>query len=192
MAGELRELRLGPPVVITGGGHRVGDILGFVRGLRLSARLIYFLREQISHTDCEVDWGHLVDDACASCSPECDVIVHKRGHLRRWNGGDRPIMDFRFIRVTHARAVVSCKSVLTSIDRKYPATLKKFGVKRVFLFAECCRHNDLARLRKTAKKAGYAGVFCLYLTETGNPRIKRSDRDYRAFTDAVIKIAAAS
>lgn len=190
MAGELRELRLGPPKVKKKKGSRSGDILGFVRGLRLSARLAYFLREQISHTECDVNWGHLVDDECASCSPECDVIIHKRGQLRRWNGGDRPIMDFRFIRVAHAKLVVSCKSVLTSIDRGYPATLKKFGVKRVLLFAECCKKKDLQRLRRTAKKAGYAGVYCLYLTESGTPEIRRNDRDYQSLTNAIIRAAS--
>lgn len=187
LAGELKELRLAPPKVTKKKGSRLGEILGFIRGLHLSARLAYFLRDQLSHTNCDVNWGHLLDDNYASCSPECDIIIHDKGQLRRWNGGDRPIMDFRFIRVTHAKAIVSCKSSLTSIDSKYPAILKKFGVKRVFLFAECCKKKDLIRLRKAAKKAGYAGLFCLYLIETGKSNFSRNERDYRAFTNAVLK-----
>src|SRR6266496_950154 len=190
LAGELKELRLAPPEVTKKKGSRLGEILGFIRGLHLSARLIYFLRDQLSHTNCDVNWGHLLDGNDASCSPECDIIIHDKGYLGRWNGGDRPVMDFRFIRVTSAKAVVSCKSLLTSIDQKYPATLRKFGVKKVFLFAECCKKRHLARLRKTARAAGYAGVYCLYLIETGKSDFQRNEREYEAFTNAVLKAAS--
>jgi len=189
LATELQELRLAPPAVTTGKGTRTGDILGFVRGLRLSARVAYFLRDQISHTECEVSWGHLLDDNDASCSSECDIIIHKRGHHRRWNGTDRPIMDFRFVRAVHAKAVVSCKSMLTSVDAKYPNSLKKFGVKRVFLFAECCKDTHLPRLKKAARKAGYAGLCCLYVIKTRKPGFTRNEKMYRSFSNGVLKAA---
>ena len=189
LATELQELRLAPPAVTTGKRTRTGDILGFVRGLRLSARLAYFLRDQISHTECEVSWGHLLDDNEASCSSECDIIIHKKGHHRRWNGNDRPIMDFRFVRAVYAKAVVSCKSMLTSVDAKYPKSLKKFGVKRVFLFAECCRDTHLPRLKKAARKAGYAGLCCLYVITTRKPGFTRDEKMYRSFSNGVLKAA---
>src|SRR6266576_7224155 len=87
---ELQKLRSNPPIVKRRAGIREGDILGFVRGLRLSARLIYFLRERLSSTGLEVNWGHLLDQSEESCSPECDVIVHTPGHVREWNGGNAP------------------------------------------------------------------------------------------------------
>ena len=146
---DLQSLRNNPPFVTVKPGKREGDILGFVRGLRLSARLTYFLRERFSHTEYEVNWGHLLDANLASCSPECDVVIHEKGHHRKWNGGEQPIMDFRFILASRAKVVVSCKSTLSSIDIHYPAALKAFGVKKVFLFAECCEESRLAGLEKS-------------------------------------------
>jgi len=58
--------------------------------------------------------------------------------------------------------VVSCKSVLTQVDREYPTALKKYGVKKVFLFAECCPLSSIDRLRHAAKRYGYMGVWVLY------------------------------
>jgi len=185
---ELLWLRQAPPEVTETPGHREGDILGFVRGLRLSARLTYFLRERLSGTQYEVDWGHLLDAALASCSPECDIVIHTKGHHRRWNGGEHPIMDFRFIQASAARAVISCKSTLSAIDTRYPQVVKTFGVKQVFLFAECCKESRFEGLRKTAKNAGYAGLYCLYFTNTNGMGVKQDERLYAAFVKSVSKV----
>src|SRR5216684_1407952 len=138
MAAQLWSLRSAPALVKRKDGKYEGGILGFVKGLRLSAGVIYYLKQKLSQTDLEVSWGHLLDHKEASCSPECDVIVHSKGSVQKWNGTDHPIMEFKFVGIAHARAVISCKSQLTSVDKGYPKALKKFGVKKVFLFAECC------------------------------------------------------
>ena len=44
-------------------------ILGFVKGLRFAARLIYAIRDHLSSSDYQVDWGHLLTAAGDSCSP---------------------------------------------------------------------------------------------------------------------------
>lgn len=162
LAAELATLRSHPPLVKRKDGLYEGDILGFVRGLRLSARIIYFLRERLSATGLEVNWGHVIKDD-RSCSPECDIIIHTAGHVRKWNGNVAPVMDFKFVEADSVRAVVSCKSTLDRIDKSYPKALKKFGVKKVFLFAELCRQTRLKSLRRTASKAGYSGLWSLCL-----------------------------
>lgn len=164
---DLQTLRSAPPLVQRSPGKYEGGILGFVKGLRLSAGVIHFLEQRLSQTDLEVSWGHLLDDKQASCSPECDVIVHSKGSLQKWNGSDNRIMLFKFVEVAQARAVVSCKSQLTTIDRQYPKALKTFGVDKVFLFAECCKSSQFDSLRHKAKEAGYADLCCLYFTGPG-------------------------
>lgn len=166
---ELQKLRHHPPLTRRQGGKYEGDILGFVKGLRLSARVIYFLRECLSDTHFEVSWGHVLNAEEQSCSPECDIVIHSKGHIRKWNGdgGADPVMNFRFVRAEGVRAVVSCKSRLDAIDPDYPKALKRFGISKVFLFAECCREDQLASLRAKAKGAGYSGLWCLYFTKKG-------------------------
>jgi len=183
---ELTSLRAFPPLVRRGDGKYEGDILGFVKGLRLSARLIYFLRNRLSGTDLDVNWGHLIANG-ESCSPECDVIIHTKGHVRRWNGGDRPIMDFKFVETERVRAVVSCKSRLHGIDKSYPKALKKYGVKHVFLFAECCNETQFEKLRQRAEAAGYSGLWCLYLVQKGPSPIKSVEEMYVDFGKAILK-----
>jgi hypothetical protein len=185
LATEFFELRQSPPVVTRTPGHREGDILGFVRGLRLSARLIYFLRERLSHTEYKVSWGHLLDKNLASCSPECDIIIHAKGHIKRWNGGEMPVMDFRFVPASTARVVISCKSALSAIDRRYPGQLRGFGVRNVLLFAECCEAGRFTGLERSAKAAGYKSLCCLYLTE--GQQIIRDEKQYAKFVKTVLK-----
>jgi hypothetical protein len=165
LAHSLYALRLNRPIVTKSGKTQEGAVLGFVTGLRLSAKLIYFLRERLSGLQCEVNWGHLLTPDRASCSPECDVIIHKPGHLEKWNGGHSPVMDFRFIESAKAVAVISCKSNLTQIDKKYPGRLAKHGVRKVYLFAECCRQKDYPRLKQSALANGYSSLGCLYLLD---------------------------
>jgi len=196
LTADLQKLRSNPPLVKrTKGrgehkkGKREGDILDFVRGLRLSAGVIYFLRERLSSTDLEVNWGHLLDQGESSCSPECDVIIHTKGHVRKWNGNEKPIMDFRFVSAANVRAVVSCKSQLraTGIDRAYPKDLKKYGVKNIFLFAECCDETQFPGLRKKAREAGYCGLCCLYLTQAQNSSFRTDELMYDAFGTAALR-----
>jgi hypothetical protein len=169
LSAELQKLRDHPPLTRRQGGKYEGDILGFVKGLRFSARVIYFLREWLSDTHFEVNWGHVLNAEEQSCSPECDIIIHSKGHVRKWNGdgGTDPVMNFRFVRAEDVRAVVSCKSQMNAIDPDYPKALKQFGIRKVFLFAECCREDQLASLRAKAKGAGYSGLWCLYFTKKG-------------------------
>lgn len=186
LAAELAWLRSHPPLVKREDGRYEGDILGFVRGLRLSARVIYFLRERLSATGLEINWGHVVKDE-RSCSPECDIIIHTAGHVRKWNGNDDPVMDFKFVKAEAVRAVVSCKSTLDQIDKAYPKALKKYGVKKVFLFAELCRQSKLKSLRRTATKAGYSGLWSLCLVEKEGEAFTTDERMYVEFGEKVLK-----
>jgi hypothetical protein len=195
LTAELQKVRHYPPLTHRHDGKYEGDILGFVKGLRLSARVIYFLRECLSEeADLVVSWGHVLNADEQACSPECDVLIHTKGHIRNWNGdgGSEPIMDFKFIRAQGVRAVVSCKSRLDSIDQNYPKALKQFGIAKVFLFAECCRHDRLDALRKAALKAGYGGLWCLYTTEAGTEETSfRTDETmYVEFGKAIRKAVA--
>jgi hypothetical protein len=188
LTAELQDLRSHPPLVKRADGKYEGDILGFVKGLRLSARLIYFLRNRLSSTDVEVSWGHLVANN-ESCSPECDVIIHAKGHVRKWNGSKEPVMEFKFVEAEKAVAVVSCKSSLRSIDKAYPKALKKVGVDAVFLFAECCPEKRFESLKKSALAAGYRGLWCLYLVQDGGP-FTTPETMYIDFGRAVLEAVA--
>jgi hypothetical protein len=187
---ELQQLRQYPPLVHKGKGKYEGDILGFVRGLRLSARIAYFVRDQLNDTKFRTCWGHLLDDAERSCSPECDVIIHKKGHIRAWNGFKKSIMNFKFIRAQEAIAIISCKSKLKSIDTDYAKGLKKFGIKHVLLFAETCSEKSFQRLRRTAKRAGYQGLWCLYLTAADGSMKTIKDSIHMDFIKTVKKVAS--
>jgi len=188
LAEELHSLRDYPPLVSKGKGKYEGDILGFIKGLRFSARIIYYLREQLSDMNYEVSWGHLLDDEEAACSPECDIIIHAKGHIREWNGSAKdPVMHFRFIHAKHARLVISCKSKLNNIDKEYPKDLKKYGINHVFLVAECCKKNQYSSLRKRARRAGYKDLCCLYLIDKNHDH-KIDEKIYLAFITAIRKV----
>jgi len=158
---ELSQWRTNPQIQEMEKEKPGGIILGFVKGLRLSARLIYAIREHVSSSRLEVDWGHLLTEEGNSCSPECDIIIHLPGCEREWNGNKNGIMDFKFINCREAIAVISCKSLIRSIDRRYPQKLKPY-VDKVFLFAECCEPTDINKLKKSAQTAGYEGFWYLY------------------------------
>ena len=78
-----------------------GKVLPFVRGLRLSARLIYVIRKHIEGTSLAADWGHLMSDDEKYLSPECDIIIYdKRGMIEEWNDKTKSaVMNFKFIRL---------------------------------------------------------------------------------------------
>jgi len=167
LATELQKLK---EYVLTsdGKGKYQGHILGFVKGLRISAKLIYFIRKCLSTAGCSVSWGHIVDASGQACSPECDVIIHAPGHLDKWNEGAAPIMEFVFVEALYVKGVVSCKSHLTSIDEEYPKRLLEFGIQNVLLFAESCSLSNYENLKAQAVQSGYCGLWCAYFT-TGDP-----------------------
>ena len=193
LAEELYGVRSFPPLTKRKDGKYEGDILGFVKGLRFSARVIYFLREQLSGTDLEVSWGHLVDSYGQFCSPECDIIIHTKGHYRKWNGngGTAPVMEFKFIEAKNAVAVVSCKSELRSVDDDYPFGLRKFGVKHVLLFAECCAKQRLVRLRQRARTSGYRGLWVLYYLDDTAGSYEIDEKMHFDFGQRILRIATA-
>jgi len=187
IATELQSLREHPPLKYKKNGHLEGSILSFVKGLRISARLIYFLRNCLSEEDCEVSWGHILNASGQSCSPECDVIIHKKGHVKRWNGSGNSdcVMDFKFIRAKKVTAVISCKSIVADIDDDYPSQLKSYGVSKVYLFGECCSQSNYSNLRKKAKSAGYVDLFCAYFIDTKNDSPIRDDNHHYDFYDSI-------
>jgi len=96
-------------------------------------------------------------------------------------------MTFKFIEARKAIAVISCKSTLTSIDKDYPKSLKKFGIKNIFLFAETCKKGSFATLSKAAKKAGYRGLWCLYFTDEDGAMVSIEDKVHMAFIESIKK-----
>lgn len=161
--------------------------MAFVRGLRLSARLVYALRDRLSATGVEVDWGHILDKQTGLCSPECDVIIHEPGYYARWNGTERPVMDFKFIEPQHAVAVISCKSLLRSVDRSYCERIRGY-VGNVLLFAECCDPRKVSRLRRAAQVAGYKGLWYLYAWEAESSKYTHDETLWEDFLLQVEKL----
>ena len=162
LARTLAEWRKDPTLTLMDSKKSKGRILGFVKGLRLSAQIAYLIRNIMSSGNIEVNWGHLVDERGNSCSPECDIIIHQRGHIQKWNGSDSPIMDFRFIECKNALGIVSCKSLTRSINKEYCIDFQKYKMENIFLFAECCNSVSVDRLKEQTKDAGYKGFFYLY------------------------------
>jgi len=156
-----------------------GRILGFIRGLRLSSQLIYVIRDSLSSLSLEADWGHLVDENGNSCSPECDIVVHEPGYKKRWNGNEKPVMDFKFIDCRAAVVVISCKSFIRSVDKEYCEKMKHF-VKNLWLFAECCRPGSVKRLKESTKSAGYKNFWYLY-TWDGKKEISPNQAEWFDF-----------
>jgi hypothetical protein len=182
--GELTALRISDDLKMLEAAKGSALILPFVKGLRLSAQLAYILRNELSETSLEVDWGHLLDENEKSCSPECDIIIHKTGHVQEWNGNEHPIMHFKFVRRERAVAVISCKSFAKDVDAAYVKKLTPY-VKHVFLFAECCAPGKVARLERTARKAGYAGFGYLYTFDKKRSECVQDEKAWGRFLDAV-------
>jgi len=164
-----------------------GLVLGFVKGLRLSARLIYALRKSLSEFPVDVDWGHLLDLNEDSISPECDIIVHHKGIIQEWNGSNKPVMDFKFIQCNHAIAIINCKSHLTSIDKTYYSRLKPY-VEHILLFAECCTLGKTEALKRRAQKVGYTGLWHLYSFERDTGTAVNEPKEWKDFLITLKKI----
>lgn len=144
--------------------QRRGRVLPFVRGLRLSALLIYEIRRMLQGTHLSANWGHLVDEDGRLCSCECDVIIHGNdGCIEQWDGTSSPIMDFCFVAQQSAVLVISCKSYVrpAKIDREYCQLMRPF-VDRVWLFAECCGPLSAQSVRDRAVALGYEEFWFLY------------------------------
>lgn len=168
-----------------------GRILPFVRGLRLSALLIYEIRQLLKGTGLTANWGHLVDETDTFCSCECDVIIHREvGEIQRWNGdSNEPVMDFRFIEQKSAVAVISCKSYLRSsgIDTEYCKLMKPF-VGKIWLFAECCGPRSAKSIQTKALELGYEKFWYLY-TWSKQTAPEPNKYGWNEFVEAVRKLA---
>ena len=176
---------------IRGLGQKEGSILAFVRGLHFSAQLIYAIRELISEPDLKVDWGHLLDDSNNYCSRECDIIIYKGKHCGRWNGGEKPIMDFRIVEQKNAVAVISCKSYLRSgaVDKNYVRCLKPF-VKRVWLIAECCEPGHVKGIKRQAQNAGYQNFWYMYKWSRKTGESEKNEAEWLDFAKKLRRLKA--
>jgi len=184
LSGELVNWRMNPMINLMEETRDRGRILSFVKGLRFSARIAYLVRDILPAKSVHVSWGHLVNESGTSCSPECDIIVHKPGWLQKWNhGGKHPIMDFKFIKCSEAIAVISCKSLTRSIDKDYCNTLRPYNVGKVFLFSECCSPSSVKRLKQQAQAAGYAGFYYLYSMKKGGDTFAVNEEGILAFIE---------
>ena len=166
------------------------SILPFVRGLRFSALLIYAIRDILKNRDLTANWGAVLTPDGARGSPECDIIIHhERGYEERWDGDDADtgrVMDFRFIRPEHAKAVISCKGMLfSSVDQRikdYAIELKNH-VEELWLFAERCRRRGIPKLRKAALAAGYDRFDCLCAVESSKGTAEEEIWDENSWLD---------
>jgi len=168
-------------------GTNKGLIFPFARGLRFSALLIYSIRESLAGSDLEANWGQILDDEGMACSGECDIIIHKKGHAHRWNGGsDNHIMDFRFIEKENAIAVISCKSYLTktAIEVPYCEYMLKY-VSRVWLFAECCGPESIELIKEEAIRIGYENFWHLYTWSRTTDQIVDDEDGWYHFIETV-------
>jgi hypothetical protein len=190
LARTLQKWRLDPELREMEGQKTKGRVLPFVKGLRLSAQVAYIARDILSGQNVEVNWGHLVDDSYKLCSPECDIIIHHRGCIERWNGHTEPIMDFRFVECSKAIAVISCKSFAKGIDKGYCKALAEYGVRNVLLFAECCEAERVEALTKNAAAAGYAGFFYLYSVAGDGFSVREDETVYIDFVNMLKNLAS--
>jgi len=187
LAEELQDLREYGSLLSTGNGQYQGHILGFVKGLRISAKVIYFIRKCLSTEQLEVSWGHIIDTETGVCSPECDVIIHSPGHFEKWNGNEKPVMEFVFVEARYVKAVVSCKSDLKSVDGDYPTCMKSIGVDNVILFAESCSQTNYENLKEQAINAGYSGLWCSYFTLGSGSELIKDEEHHYEFYDSIRK-----
>lgn len=168
-----------------------GGVLPFVRGLRLSAQLIYAIREILSGTKLKANWGHILDKDGNFCSRECDIIIHRKGHKRKWNGRKGGIMDFRFIENEKAVAVISCKSFVTSglltKEATYCDEMKKF-VDKVWFFGECCSPESVTSLSKKATSIGFDSFWYAYTWDKKTNDTKENYVGWNQFIKEIQKL----
>jgi hypothetical protein len=173
----------------------VPRMLPFIRGLYFSAGLIYAIREIAPASQIRANWGHVLREDSRACSPECDVILHSKCRSR-WNGcHEHPVMDFAFVNPASTLAVISCKSLVrwpSDVDSEYAQNLRRHGVKRVWLFAECCPPGSPDRIAARAKAAGYQHFFHLYTMDPKTGAARPSEESWRAFVTAVRKLDGTS
>ena len=169
-----------------------GRVLGFVKGLRLSAEIAYLVRTIVSTENLQVSWGHLINERGSSCSPECDIIIHRSGYFQQWNGSSDPIMNFKFIEAKNAIAVISCKSFTADIDKKYCEDFHEYGLKNIFLVAECCRPGSVKRLKRQAKEAGYKGFYYLYTYKENDFSFGQDENVYIEFFKDIKKVVSSA
>lgn len=139
-----------------------GQILPFVKGLYLAAKIIYFMREVLHAKNLYVSWGHIIHESQIYCSPECDIIIHRHKSLKKWNGD---VLDFHFVDTKNVVAVMSCKSEVSAVDEEYYKKMAAFGVTKVGLIGEVASRTNFANLRSKAKAAGYIDFWCLALQD---------------------------
>jgi len=167
-------------------------VFDFVKGLRLAARLTYILKEKLSQYHLDANWGQILDEDGFYLSPECDIIIHREGHFDRWNGEGSDInrvMDFRFVELKRVVAVISCKSYLTSISKKYTnycQRLKPYLRGRKFwLFAECIPSGKEKTLDKKAKSIGHNRFWYLYTWDKKNSEHEENRPLWEEFVDEI-------
>ena len=149
-------------------GRNKGSILAFVRGLRLSALLIYAIRDILSDTPLSAYWGQIIDEGGLFLSNECDIIIcPKDSYEMKWNGdgktNESDIMDYRFINKDVVRAVISCKSNMqkSDVEVDYYDNLSEY-VEQIWLFAECCGPRSHTAIKNHALAIGYSNFWYLY------------------------------
>jgi len=185
MCTEFKEFRMDSFLRFLDKTKAKGRVLPFVRGLRLSAHLIYTLRDFLKGSNLTADWGHLLVDEGEICSVECDIIIHKKCKSYKWNGHKKSIMDFRFVPQEYAVAVISCKSYIrsTDIEVAYFNDLNKY-IDKIWLFAECCGPRSYESIRKKAIEIGYENFWSLY-TYSSKGRINMKEEIWLDFVSQI-------
>ncbi len=165
-------------------GNNKGYIMSFVRGLRMSALIIYQLREVLSDTGYSAYWGQIINQDGEYLSNECDIIISKKdAYVKKWNGdGDQNIMDFRFINAEHVKLVISCKSFLTKakIEKEYCENMRRY-INNVWLFAECCGPQSIDPIKNTSLEYGYSEFWHLYTWNRISGETKLDENIWRSF-----------
>ncbi len=161
--GQLTTWRLDDYYSYLESGKRKGRVLPFARGLRFSARLIYIIRDKLSDPNLYASWGQVISKDEKRLSSECDIIIHRRGVDRKWNGNKNPVMDYSFVEQDDARIIISCKSYIrkNDVEKEYAEEVLPY-VPRLWLFAECCGPRSAGSINTTAKSYGYEHFWYLY------------------------------
>jgi len=151
--------------------------------------VIYEIRRLLPSAGVNAHWGHILRGEDVRCSPECDIILHRNGKRRRWNGDhSEPVFDFWFIHPEAVSAVISCKSMVrnpSEVDAEFCQRLRPYGIEQVWLFSECCDRARVGSIEARAKKAGYSRFFHLYTSDPDTGTDTPSTSSWDAFAKAV-------